>query len=208
LYIFVSSSITIHYQNPTDIRSSSHVCVVLPSRCRFPFARFLACAYVVFPSRCCFTLCTLYLPMIILLSTLSCYQKAPNTDMWLIPIHLILLSFLDLLGDRLELFLELCCLCLRLCSLLLDSLHYLSYNFVADQFCTFYLGLCYLCLIFLCLCLDFYYTLLQWFHLRPSLLFLGLRSDYLCLQNLHFLHPFDVFCDWYCLILLLELLDH
>jgi hypothetical protein len=119
----------------------------------------------------------------------------------------MLLSFLDLLGDRLELFLELCCLCQHLRGLLLDCIHYLDCHFVVDQSCTFCLGLCYLCLSLLYLCQYFCYPFLQWLYLILTLLFLRLRSDEFCLHLLHLLHPFDSFWDWYGLLLLLELLD-
>jgi hypothetical protein len=109
-----------------------------------------------------------FFPMIVLiftstflLSTSACCQQAPNTDMWLISSHLILLSFLGLLGDRLELFLELCCFCQCLCSLLLDGVHYLGFHFVIDQSCTFFLGLFYLYLNYLYLCEYFGYSFLQ-----------------------------------------------
>jgi hypothetical protein len=119
--------------------------------------------------------------MIVLLSTLSFLlsttaycQQAPNTDMWLVPIHLILLRFLSLLGDHLERFLELCFFCQYLHGLLLDGVHYLGYHFIVDQSCTFFLGLFYLCLNYLYLCEYFDYLFLQWLYLSLALLFLRL----------------------------------
>jgi hypothetical protein len=167
--------------------------VVPPSSCRFPCAHFLACEHVAFPSSCFFTFYMIYFPMIILLSTSTYCQQNPNTNMWLIPSHLIHLSFLDLLSDHLELFLELCCLCQCLCGLLLDCVHYLDYHFITDKYYTLCLGLFYFCLIFLFLCQYFCYPLLQWLYLSLTLLFLRLRSDEFCLQLLHLLRPFDLF---------------
>jgi hypothetical protein len=109
--------------------------------------------------------------------TLSYLQQPPNTNMWLIPIHLSSVCFLDLLGDHLELFPELCCLCLCLRSLLLECVHYLDCNFITDQFYALYLGLCYMCLGFLCLCQHFCYPFLQQFHLSLPLLFLRLHDN-------------------------------
>jgi hypothetical protein len=138
--------------------------VVLPSKCRFARARFLSQKCHDFP-----------------LWPLACLQQAPNVDMWLIPSHLTLVRFFNLLGDRLELFPELCCLCLCLRSLLLECVHYLDCNFIIDQFHTRYLGMCYVCLGFLCLCQDFCYSFLQWFHLSLPLMFLCLHGSELWL---------------------------
>jgi hypothetical protein len=104
--------------------------------------------------------CMLSFPKTPCFSALACLQQAPNTDMWLIPSHLAFVCFLDLLGDCLELFLELCCLCLRLCSLLLECVHYLDCYFITDQFHALFLGLCYMCLGFFFLCQDFCYPAL------------------------------------------------
>jgi hypothetical protein len=97
--------------NPTDVRSSSHARVLffLPA-VAFLVHAFLHVCMLCFPPAVTSSFCMLSFPMIILLSTLAYCQQAPNTDMWLVPSHLILLSFLDLLGDRLELFLKLCLL--------------------------------------------------------------------------------------------------
>jgi hypothetical protein len=64
--------------------------------------------------------CMFSFPKMPFFSTLASLQKAPKTDMCLVPSHLTLLCFLDLLGDRLELFLEICFLCMRLHSLLIE----------------------------------------------------------------------------------------
>jgi len=80
-------------------------------------------------------------------------------------------------------------------------------NVITDKFQTLFLGLCYMFLGFLCLCQDFYYPLLQRFHLSLLLLFLCLHSGEFCLQFLHVLHPFDAFCDWHCLLTQKDLLN-
>jgi hypothetical protein len=146
------------------------------------------------------SLCMPSFPKTPCFSALAYLQQSPNTDMWLIPSHLAFVCFLDLLGDHLECFLELYYLCLRLRSILLECVHYLDYYFVTDQFHALCLGLCYMCLRFFCLCQDFCYPLLQGFYLSLSLMFLCLCSGELCLQLLHVLHPFDVFCDCHCLL--------
>jgi hypothetical protein len=117
LYLYVSSSstITIHYQNPnpTVINYSMHAHVFFS----LPDVAFLVHA--------------LFLK-IVFLSTLVYFQQLPNNNMWLFLSHLIFLCLFDLLGDCLELFLEICCLCLRLCSLLLECVYHLDYNFIVD----------------------------------------------------------------------------
>jgi hypothetical protein len=131
-------SFTIPYQNPNPIVvRSSYACLLL----FLPFVTslvhvVLACAHVVFPSSCCFS-CACFLSQkrhAFPLWPLAYLQKAPNTDMSLIPSHLIFVCLLNLLGDRLKLFLECCCLCLHVHSLLLECVHYLDCNFLNDQF--------------------------------------------------------------------------
>jgi hypothetical protein len=183
LYLYVSSSstITMHYQNPNPIvvRSSSHACMLF----FLPAAAFLACVHAVFPSSYLFSrACFLSQKLLAFpLWPLACLQQPPNTDLWLVPSHLTLVLFVDLLGDRLEHFPKLCHLCLCLPSLLLECVHYLDYNCITDQFHTLCIGLCYMFLGFLCLCQDFCYPFLQWFHLSLPLLFLCLCGSELCL---------------------------
>jgi hypothetical protein len=105
--------------------------------------------------------CMLSFPKMLCFSSLAYLQQAPNIDMWLVPSHLTFVCFLDLPSDRLDLFLELCCLFLCLCSLLIKCVHYLGCNFIADQFHELCLGIFYLCLGFLYLYQDFCYRLLQ-----------------------------------------------
>jgi hypothetical protein len=125
--------------NPTIVRSSSHACVLF----FLPVVSLLACACVVFPSSGRFP-CACFLSqkrLAFLPRPLACLQQAHNTDMWLVLSHLSFVCFLDLLGDCLELFLELCYTCLRLHSLLLECVHYLECNFITDQFHALFLGL-------------------------------------------------------------------
>jgi hypothetical protein len=144
---------------------------------------------------------------ITLLSTLVCFQQAPNTDMWLLLSHLSFVHFVGLPSDNLELFLELCYLCLRLRGLLLECVYCLGCNFITDKSGALLLGLLYMSLGFLCLCKDFCYFLLEQFHLSLTLLFLCLRGGEFCLQFLHILCPFDALHDGHCLLPLLEALD-
>jgi hypothetical protein len=118
------------------------------------------------------SLCMLSFPKMPFFSSLAYLHHAPNNDMCLIPGHLTFVCFLDLLGDHLECFLELCYLCLHLSNLLLKCVHYLDSNFITDQFHTLYLGLCYIHLGYFFLCHDFFYMFLQWFHLILMLLFM------------------------------------
>jgi hypothetical protein len=117
-----------------------------------------------------------FFPKIIFLSALACFQQAPNTDMWLVSIHLTFVSFVDIPSDRLEILPKIHCLCLSLHGLLLKCVYCLHYNLVVDQPCALCLVLFHICLGFLYLCSEFYYSLLEWFHLILVLLFLCLRS--------------------------------
>jgi hypothetical protein len=127
--------------------------------------------------------------------------------MWLVPSHLTFVRFFDLLGDRLELFLELCCLCLHLHGLLLECVYYLDCNFITDQS----MHSSWVCAISVLASSAYAMTsatvLLEWFHLSLTLLFLCLHSGEFCLQFLHILCPFDALCDGHCLLPLLEVLD-
>jgi len=157
LYVSISSSIIIHYQNPnpTVVRSSLHARMLL----FLPAVAFLVHAFF---------------PKISFLSALACFQQVPNNNMWLVLSHLT--QIFDLPRDLLELLFELYFLCLCLHSILLECVHYLDYNFIIDQFHTFCLGLCYMCLGFLFLYPDLCYPLLKWFHLSPTLLLLCLHN--------------------------------
>jgi hypothetical protein len=134
LYLYVSGSLTItmYYKNrnPNVIRSSMHARVLL----FLPAVAFLVHSF---------------LPKISFLSTLTCFQHAPNIDMWLVPSHLTSMCFFDLPGDHLELLHEFRCVRLGLRGILLESIQYLYYNLIVDQPCTFFLGLCHICLGFL-----------------------------------------------------------
>jgi hypothetical protein len=151
--------------------------------------------------------CMPFFPKIAFLSDSAYFQQAPNTDMCLILSHLTLVGFIDLSCDHLELLCELCCLRLGLCSLLLKCVQYLHCNIVTDHPCALYLGLCHIHFCFLCLCNELCCSLLEWFYLSPTLIFLCLRSYEVFLQFLHILYSFDALCDWHCLQPLLEGLD-
>jgi hypothetical protein len=188
LYIYSSSTITIHYQkhNPNAIRSSLHARVMF----FLPVVAFLVHAFF---------------PKIAFLSALVCFQQVPSTDMWHVLRHLK--KIFDLPGDHLEHFLELCCLCFCMHSLLLECVHYLDCNYATDQFNAHCPGLFYMCLRFLCMFQDFYYPLLKWFHLSLTFPLLCLHNGEFCLQFLHVLCPFDALHDGHCLLPLLEVLD-
>jgi hypothetical protein len=164
LYVSGSPSITMYCKNPNPniIRSSMHACV-LPF---LPAVAFLVHALF---------------PKIAFFSALAYFQQAPNIDTWLIPSHLTFVSFINLLGDCLELLPKLCWLHLSLRGLLLECVYCLRHNLVTNQPCTFFLGLCHICLGFLYLCNDFCYSLLKRFHFHLTLLFLSPRSGELCL---------------------------
>jgi hypothetical protein len=134
LYLYVSGSptITIHCKNtnPNVVRSSMHAHMLL----------FLPTVASLVHS---------FFPKIIFLSTLACFQQAPNTDRWLVPSHLTFMHFIDIPGDHLEILLELYCLCLSLHSILLECVYCLDCNIFTDQHCLLCLGLCHICLGFL-----------------------------------------------------------
>jgi hypothetical protein len=86
LYVSGSPSITMYCKNlnPNVVRSSMHACMLL----FLPVVVFLVHAF---------------LPKINFISSLSYFQQAPNTDIWLIPSHLTFVCFVDLPSDCLEL---------------------------------------------------------------------------------------------------------
>jgi hypothetical protein len=132
VYVSISPSITMYCKNPNPsiLRSSMHARVLL-------FLPAIA------------SLVHSFFPKIAFLSTLASFQQAPNTDMFLVLSHLTFMCLIDLPGDLLELFPELCFLCLILRGLLLECVYCLHYNIIIDQPYALCLGLCHICLGFL-----------------------------------------------------------
>jgi hypothetical protein len=173
LYVFVYSAITIHCKTLT----LTSLGIPYMHACCSPFQLSLSSSIPSFPQ-------------IAFLSALACFQHAPNTDMWLILSHLTFVHFIDLPGDRLELLLELCFLCLDLRDLLLECVYHVDYDFVTDQSYALFLDLYYMCLGFLCLWNDFCYSFLKQFCLSLTLPFQCLHSGEFFLQFLHILCSF------------------